>query len=61
MTSGASSLPSWPLCTAVAKQQAKELQLDYYNKPDRLKIVEVLHLLAPKAKLGLGKRNHCKT
>lgn len=54
MSAEANPLPSWPLCTAEAKKLAKELQLDYYDKPERLKILEVLHLLLPKAVLGEG-------
>ena len=41
-----SSMPTWPLCKAVALEVVHELGLDYYNDPKHLTFDEVLRLLA---------------
>ena len=44
--STSSSMPTWPLCKAVALEVVNELGLDYYNDPKHLTFDEVLRLLA---------------
>jgi hypothetical protein len=44
---------TWPLCTALAHELVKELDLTYYDNPDRFDLAEVLQLLG-RAKVQFG-------